>query len=786
MSQTLKSTDRPEATLGDASGLSRVCVVGAGVMGASIAAHIANAGVPVLLLDRAVGDDRSSLAKGAIAKMLKTEPAPFMDPAAAKLIQPGNVEDDIEAVASCDWIVEAIIERADLKQDLYRKLEAVRKPGAPVSSNTSTIPLKDLTEGLPDSFKRDFLITHFFNPPRYMRLLEIVGGEATNPDHIENLGDFCDRQLGKTVVKAKDTPGFIANRIGTFWMLVAVRAAIEMGVSVEQVDAIIGRPFGIPKTGVFGLIDLVGVDLMPHINASMKATLPAGDRYISKADDLPLIAKMIADGYTGRKGKGGFYRINREGGGKTKESINLKTGEYARSERFSLPPSAKTAADLLTSPDKFGAYARVVMGETLAYAASLVPEISDDIAGVDAAMTLGFNWKVGPFALIDQIGPAKFAALLKQLDIPVPALVEAVGSGKFYEERDGVTQAFGVDGAYHPVEKPEGVLLLSDIRKKGKAVLSNKSASLWDIGDGVACFEITTKMNTFDDGVLGLLEKSIDHVKTNFKAMVLYTDASNFSAGANLGLALFAVNMAAWGEIQKLIDKGQSTLKALKYAPFPVVAAPAGLALGGGCEIILHCDAIQAHAELYTGLVECGVGLIPGWGGCGEMLLRNQADPKTPRGPMPAPRGAFEMIAVARVSKSAAEARRMHILRKADGVTMNRDRVLADAKARALSLVDGYVAPEKPEFRVAGAAGRTAFDMAVAGMASQGVATPYDITVAGELANILTGGEHDTTEIVTEEQMLELERKGFMSLLHNTGTLDRIEHMLETGKPLRN
>ncbi|NHO34028.1 3-hydroxyacyl-CoA dehydrogenase/enoyl-CoA hydratase family protein [Acetobacter fallax] len=782
MDQTVNHRTGPD----DSPAFSRVCVVGAGVMGAAIAAHIANAGIPVLLLDRVEGEDRSSLAKGAIARMLRTEPAPFMDPAAAKLIQPGNIEDNLDAVSECDWIIEAIIERPDLKQALYKRLDTVRRPGTPISSNTSTIPLVFLTANMPETFRRDFLITHFFNPPRYMRLLELVRGPETDHAHVTRLTTFCDRNLGKTIVNAKDTPGFIANRIGTFWMLVAVKTAIESGLTVEQVDAVIGRPFGIPKTGVFGLIDLVGVDLMPHINASMKATLPENDRYRLFSDDIALIGKMIEAGNTGRKGNGGFYRLNRKGSDKFKESIDLTTGAYALSERFSLPSHVKRAEDLMTSPDKLGVYARRVMGETLAYAASLVPEISDDIIGIDKAMELGFNWKKGPFALIDQIGPSRFAALLQTQDIPVPQIVEKVGSGKFYEYHEDVLNAFTPEESYKPVPRAEGILLLEDIRKRGKPVLSNKSGALWDIGDGVACFEITTKMNTFDENVLSILEEAIGHVKNSFRALVLHTDADNFSAGANIGLALFAANMAAWGETQKLVQKGQKVLKALKYAPFPVVAAPAGLALGGGCELILHADVVQAHAELYTGLVECGVGLIPGWGGCGEMLLRLRADPRTPHGPIPATREVFEMIAMARVSKSAAEAKRMHILRKSDGITMNRDRVLADAKARALAMIEGYIPPEQPEFHVSGASGRTAFIMAIDGMAKQGLATPHDRVVSGELATVLTGNGHDVTEIVSEKQMMDLESASFMRLIRTSPTLDRIEHMLETGKPLRN
>ncbi|WP_419727739.1 3-hydroxyacyl-CoA dehydrogenase NAD-binding domain-containing protein [Lichenicola sp.] len=776
------------AALDTDTGIRRVCVVGAGVMGAGIAAQVANAGVRVLLLDilPKSGDDRDAVAKAAVARALKTDPAPFMSPAAAKLVEPGNIEDDLGKVVECDWIIEVIVERLELKQALYRRLEAVRRPGTPISSNTSTIPLAQLVDGLPESLSRDFMITHFFNPPRYMRLLELVAGPATDPALVDRVSRFCDLALGKTVVRAHDTPGFIANRIGTYWMQQAVNAAMDQGLSVEEADAVLGRPFGIPKTGVFGLLDLVGLDLMPHINASMKASLPAGDAFLETLRDSPLLTRMIAEGNTGRKGRGGFYRLNREAG-KIKESIGLVTGEYEPSRTASLPSAlSRDPAALIASTDRYGHYAWTVMGATLAYAASLVPAIADDIVSVDAAMRLGFNWKQGPFELLDALGPEAVARRLEAEGRPVPPVLRTVGTGRFYKVENGRTLFLGVDGEYVPIERPPGVLLLDDIKCRSEPLLRNGSAALWDIGDGVACFEFTSKMNAIDEHTLKLLDKSIDLVKQRYKALVVYTDATNFSAGANLGLALFACNIAAWGEIEKLVSGGQRTYKALKYAPFPVVSAPAGLALGGGCEILLHSDAVQAHAESYVGLVECGVGLVPGWGGCGEMIARWVASPGMPKGPMPAVAKVFEIVSTARMAKSATEARSLGFLRETDRITMNRDRLLFEARARALSLVDGYSAPKPPEFRLPGAGGRMAMKLAAEGFHRQGVATDHDLVVAGNLAEVLSGGEADLMDVVTEKQMLALERTAFMRLIRTGPTLDRIEHTLETGKPLRN
>lgn len=768
----------------------KVCVIGAGTMGAGIAAQVANAGVPVLLLDIVRDpEDRNSVARGAVERMLKTDPAPFMGKRAAKLVEVGNIEDDLGRIAECDWVVEAIIERLDLKQDLYARLEAVRKPGTAVSSNTSTIPLAQLTAGRSDAFRRDFLITHFFNPPRYMRLIEIVAGPQSDAATVARVRDFADRVLGKTPVDAEDSPGFIANRIGTFWIQAAVNAAFDMGVSVEQADAIAGKPMGVPKTSIFGLIDLIGLDLMPYLQKSLTDTLPANDPYQKIERAEPLIERLIAEGYTGRKGKGGFYRINREGGGRAKEAINLATGEYApeaRPPEISGPAGKGDLAALIATPGKVGEYAWAILGPTLSYSASIVPEATATIVGVDEAMKLGYNWEAGPFEMIDKIGPAALRAKLAASGLPVPAILESVGEGTFYRIEGGRRQFFGTDGQYHDVVRPEGVLLLADIKLANKPLIRNGSAALWDVGDGVACLEFTGKMNALDTDVMNLIGEAIPLVTERFKALVIYNEGTNFSAGANLGLAIFAVNIAAWGEIEKLVGGGQQAFKALKYAPFPVVSAPAGLALGGGCEAVLNANAVQAHAETYIGLVETGVGLIPGWGGCGEMIERWQAMPGMPKGPMPAVAKVFEIVSTATVAKSAAEAKELGFLRPTDGVTMNRDRLLADAKARALAMAVDYTPPAPPEFRLPGPSGKAALDLAVQGFRARGIATPHDEVVAGKLARVLTGGDTDPTQTVTEHQLLALEQKEFMGLVRDPRSLDRIEHMLATGKPLRN
>ncbi|NQW00977.1 MAG: 3-hydroxyacyl-CoA dehydrogenase, partial [Rhodospirillales bacterium] len=588
------------------SQIKKVCVIGAGVMGAGIAAHAANAGADVVLLD-VVAD----AAAAAIKTMEKTDPAPFMHGKIASRITPGTTGDDLALIRDCDWVIEAIIERPDIKQELYRTLAPFLKADAVLSSNTSTLPLAVLTEGMDRDLKRRFLITHFFNPPRYMRLLEIVSSQETDAKSVALIDAFADRAMGKSVVMAKDTPGFIANRIGTFWLHAAVTEAVRLGVGVEAADAVLGRPAGIPKTGIFGLLDLVGLDLMPHILTSFENTLGKADAFHALGPAPDLLARMIADGYTGRKGKGGFYRLNTEGGGKVKEVIDLKTGTYAPARRPQ--PAALKAArkdglrGLLTHASPEARYARSVLVKTLAYAASLVPEIADNPDAVDRAMRLGYNWKTGPFELIDKIGPAWLAGQLAEDGIAVPPWLAAVGNGKFYQIRDGRLHQFtGSD--YQPLQRPDGVLLLEDVKRRSQPVFKNMSCKLWDIGDGVACLEFTSKMNSLNPFILFMIDKAVREIpKRGFKAMVIYNEASNFSVGANIALLLVGAKLRLWPFVRWVLKRGQDSFQGMRFAPFPVVGAPSGMALGGGCEILLHCDAVVAHGETYMGLVEAGV-----------------------------------------------------------------------------------------------------------------------------------------------------------------------------------
>jgi 3-hydroxyacyl-CoA dehydrogenase len=771
----------------------KVAVIGSGVMGGGIAAQIANAGVPVVLLDIVPreANNRNIVAEKAIERLLKTDPAPFMHPKNARLVTPGNLEDDLGLLGECDWIVEAVLEKLEIKHATYAKIQQHRKPGSIVSSNTSTIPLKDLVEGMPEDFQRDFLVTHFFNPPRYMRLLELVRGAKTSDAAAKAIEEFCDISLGKGVIHTKDRPGFIANRIGGMWMQSAVQATFDLGLTVEEADAIMGRPFGFPKTGIFALMDLVGIDLGPEITASMHRTLPKDDYYIRTYRDIPLIPKMIAEGYTGRKGKGGFYRLTKTESGRVKESIDLKTGQYHKSvdPQLASIAEAKKPAALLAHPDRGGQFARRVMAETLCYAASLVPEIADDIVAVDDGMKLGYAWKYGPFELIDQIGVDTFTGLLKEAKLEVPPLVRAASGRSFYRTEAGQLEYLKTDGGYAPVTRRPGVLLLADIKRRAKPLAKNGSAALWDIGDGVVCVEFTSKMNALDDGSITMLRTALDTVKGSngaFKAVVIYNEADNFSVGANVGLGLFAANIALWPLIDGGQKNGQDVYKLLKYAPFPVVSAPSGMALGGGCEVLLHSAAVQANAESYMGLVETGVGLVPGWGGCKEIVTRAVLNKKRPGGPMPPLLQAFEQIALAKVSKSAAEARDMLILRPDDGITMNRDRLLADAKAKALALAAKYEPPKPQPINLPGPTGAAALKLGVDDLLHQGKATAHDAVVAANLAEVLSGGDTDMTLEVTEDQLLALERKAFQALIREPKTLARIEHTLETGKPLRN
>lgn len=792
--------------------IKKAAVIGAGVMGAGIAAQLANAGIEVELLDilpkadaNGVIADRDARAKDAVEKMLKTNPAPFMHKSNAKKIRPGNVDDHMSRISDCDLVIEVVFENPEVKSATFKKIDEHRKEGSIVASNTSTIPLQKLIDGQSEQFKKDFVITHFFNPPRYMQLLELIVGKDTSADVVPAITKFMDERMGKGVVVCNDTPGFIANRIGTFWIQTAMNEAFARNIKPEEADVMMGRPIGVPKTGVFGLADLVGLDLMPNIRKSLLSSLPDNDAYRAQANKHATmestIDKMIADGYTGRKGKGGFYRLNPESKGseKEKQTVDLATGQYRKSVKPKLKAAAiskkKGLKGLFAANDAHSQYTKSVLMQVLHYTASLVPEIAGDIVAVDTAMKLGYNWKYGPFELIDKIGVDNLIGEYKKAGMTVPPMLAKAENRSFYRSENGKLQYMGVDGAYTDVVRPEGVLLLSDIKRASKPVASNKSASLWNIGDGVLCLEFHSKMNSLDGKIMDMINTAIKKIGDGqgknggeYKALVIHNESDDFSVGANLGLAMVALYARQYWLVENLVQKGQDTYKALKYAPFPSVAAPAGKALGGGCEILLHTSHVAAHAETYMGLVEVGVGLIPGWGGCAEMTARAQSAKKMPKGPMPPLAKTFETLSTAKVGLSAFEGKDLLYLRESDSVVMNKARLLASAKQKALEMVAAGYTPSTPadNLLMAGPAGREALRLAVDGFYQRGMATTYDVVVSDRLADVLTGGpDADITKRMHEDQIRELERTQFSALIRDKRTLARVKHILTKGKPLR-
>lgn len=785
--------------------IQKVAVIGAGVMGAGIAAQLANAGLEVELLDRVdekrFPDDRDGVAKGAIDALLKNKPAAFMHKRNAKKLRPGNTTDNMDRLKDCDLIIEAVFEDPKVKFDIFQKIDQHRKPSAIVASNTSTIPLHDLVNGQSDEFKKHFVITHFFNPPRYMPLLELITSKDNSPELVAEITNFMDVRMGKGVVRTNDTPGFIANRIGTFWIQAAINEAYDRKLKVEEADALIGKPMGIPKTGIFGLVDLVGLDLMPKISASLMSKLPADDGYVKINRSYPVIEKMIADGYTGRKGKGGFYRL---GPNKEKLAIDLDTGaERPQIKKVDMPAleAAKKGGlkALLASKDKGGEYAWAVLSQTLVYAAEHAEEVANNIFSVDEGMKLGYNWEFGPFELLDKIGVDNFVKRLEAEGRSVPPLLKTAQGKTFYRTENGKLQYLQTDGTYTNVVRPEGVLLLSDIKRASKPVYSVKKklripgqkpiemgGNVWDVGDGVLCVEFDSTMNMLDFTSMKLLNHACDMIgdgKGKYKALVIHNEGKNFSTGANLPLAVIALKLRQYWLVNKLVRRGQETTKRLKYAPFPVVSAPSGMALGGGCEILLYSDHVQAHAETYPGLVEVGVGLLPAWGGTTELLTRQKQNKKLPNGPMPAVAAAFETISTAKVGTSAQEAKDLLILKDSDGITMNKQRLLADAKKKALEMVPGYKPPQPVELELPGSSGEAALNLAVDGFYLKGNVTNYDVVVANKVAKVLTGGAAAGPGIkVTQDYLRELERQHFLELVHDARTVNRIVKTLPPHK----
>lgn len=748
------------------TGIRRAAVIGAGSMGSGIAAQFANAGIPVDLLDIPGGETRNGPAEGGIARQLNA--GGFMAPEAAALVRPGNVEDHLDRLTGADWIVEAVIEDLGIKRDLYRRIDAVRRPGSIVSSNTSTILRGDLIAGLGEGFARDFIVTHFFNPPRVMRLVEIVSAPETPADLLARADAGNRTILGKTVVMCRDTPGFIANRIGCYWMAVAALEAARLGLTVEQADAV-NAAFGIPRTGVFGLLDLIGIDLVPHVWGSLHATLPATDGFQSfNLTRDALFTTLVAEGRHGRKTGQGFYRKSPEG---AREALDLTSGTYRPEAAATLPGGGRDLAALLADEGPLGRYAFSVLSHVVAYAAQNGPDIADDVEAIDTAIVLGYSWREGPFRLADRAGVAALAARMTAEGREVPPLLAAAAAqGGFY--RDG--QPLRTDGAGRAGLPAPGLL-------GGAAqIAGNAAARLRDIGDGIACLQMTTKMNTFAPEVFEVIEAALGRAGQDFTGLVLGNDDPRaFSAGADLGFILRMIDEGGVAALDQYIRRGQDLFLRLKYAPVPVVAAAHGFALGGGCEFMLHADAVVAHAELTAGLPETRVGLIPGWGGCTQLVLRGQT-----AGPVPAALRAFEVIRTGAPATSARQAFGLGLLRAGDGIVMHRDALLPAAKARALDLARGYAASAPATLTPAGAEGRAAIAARIAKERAAGHMSETDASIAGQIATVLTGGE--ATAPISEARMMTLERDAFLALIAQPTTRARMEHMLKTGKPLRN
>ncbi len=793
--------------------IKRAAVLGAGIMGAGIAAHLANAGIPVLLLDvvpaAAAGATdaaaRNRLALTGIEKALKAKPASaFYTPRAAKLVTAGNIEDDLAKLAEVDWIVEAVFERLDVKQSLYARVEEHRRPGGILSSNTSGLPATMLLEGRSDDFKRHFLITHFFNPVRFMKLLELVPGPETDPALMAFMGEFCTERLGKGVVYCKDRPNFIGNRIGTYGFMAAVHRMLDEGYKPEELDAIFGPAMGRPRSAVFRTADLAGVDTLLHVADNLYENLPDDpQRALFKMP--PFVREMVARGWTGDKAGQGFYQRTKQTGADGKREvlvIDPVALEYRQQEavRFSSLDTAKINPDpfermraLITGDDRAGKLAWELTADTLLYSAAVAEEIAGDIVNIDNAMRWGFNWDAGPFETWDALGVETLAKRMRAEGRTLPPLVERVlsqGQGRFYVDTPTRSYFDFATGAYKPVPDTGLSLSLTLLKHAGKTVKANGSASLVDLGDGVLGLEFHTKMNAIDDDLTAMLRAAVEEGQRNWRAVVIGNEAPDFSVGANLLQVLMGAKMGMWEAIGSGVSALQQAHLLLKYSPVPVVVAPAGRALGGGAEIVMHGQKVRAAAESYIGLVEVGAGVIPAGGGCKELLARwQQLAPE--KGPFAASRHAFEIIAVATVATSAFDAMQYGFLRQTDAVTLDRARLLADAKADALALATAkdqgkWAPPKPPTFRLPGSGGRMVLEQQVENLRLQGKAGEHDAVVSGKLAYVLTGGECSPLDELTEQHILDLEREAFLSLCGMPKTQDRMEYILRTGKPLRN
>ncbi|MCB1214300.1 MAG: enoyl-CoA hydratase/isomerase family protein [Deltaproteobacteria bacterium] len=809
--------------------IKKAAVLGAGVMGQGIAAHLAGAGVPVLLLDIVPpkfteADQQAGLKENSPAFRNKfalkglegiknSRPALAYSKRDLKLITPGNFEDHWTKLSECDWIVEVVVERLDIKKSVFEKIEKVMKAGAVVSSNTSGLPLKAMSEGRSEAFKKNFIVTHFFNPVRYLKLVEVVSEQETDPTIVEDMTRFLEDVLGKGVVQAKDTPNFVANRIGTFTFMNALKHVMQEGYTIEEADKILGPALGKPKSAMFRTGDLAGLDTLAHVVKNTYENCPKDEsRETFVMPDV--ISQMIEKGWTGNKAGQGFYKKEKDSTGKKQIlAIDLKTGEYRPKQdvKFDSLKKVKGIEDVNTrvktlvgEEDRAGTLAWQVTRDMLIYTANRIPEIADDIINVDNAMKWGFNWEIGPFETLDAIGLKETVERIKKDGLEVPSLLQTVlekGDGVFYKKEGGKKLFFDIQkNSYEPVPTKANVFSIKEIKEDTSRVIAkNSGASLIDVGDGVLCLEFHTKMNAIDSdiGEMGFKGLELIEKDSNYKGMIVYNEGENFSVGANIMLLFLEAQQKNWANIEKMVKGFQDFGMAMKYSPKPVVAAPFGLALGGGCEIAMAADQVRAAAETYMGLVEVGVGLIPAGGGCKNLLLNTEAKlqakgkrvwmSKGDGGAFPKVQEAFGRIGFAKVATSAKEAIDEAYLKPSDKISLDRATLLYDAKQDVLALAKNYEQPvPREDILVPGLGGVMAMKSAIRGFLSLGQISEHDALIAEKLGRVLCGGTRPTQYYATEQDILDLEREAFLELCGEAKTLERIQYMLMNNKPLRN
>ena len=738
--------------------IKRVVVIGSGTMGSGIAAHLCNANIPVTLLDL-----KTEISEKARERIYSSRPPLLLDKLKINNINIGNINDNFGVVKDADWVVEAVVEKIDIKHNLYEKIFKTRKAGSIVSSNTSSIPIKVLSENLSEEDKKDFCITHFFNPVRYMGLLEIVKNENNDLKKINFLKDFCETLLGKGVIVCNDTPGFLGNRVGVYAMQVAMTEAFKMKLSVEEADAVFGRPVGIPKTGIFGLYDLIGIDLMADVLKSFIKELPEIDKFHKVAKEVPLVTKLIETGYTGRKGKGGFYRVNKESGKKVLEALNLETGEYASSKKINIKSDKVDLKNLINRKDKYGNYAWSVISEIIKYASSLVPNVTKEFNNIDEAMRLGFNWAKGPFEMLEEIGVKNFFEKVDSFENN--EFLEKLSKSKnenFYGER----------------QKYTNIETLGKIKRKAIKIDKNDSAEIFRFKD-FNIVEFTTKANALDYDSMDCLKKATD------KPLIIINESMQFSAGINLNYVMDFAKQKDFKSIEKFIKYFQETCKHLKYCKNPVVSAPSGLTLGGGFEVLVQSNFVVTHTNIVMGLVETIVGLVPAGGGCKEMLWRWSQTDEAKKDPNFAPLKVFDIIGYAKTATSPVEAEPLKYLKPEDKKIMNRNSLLPISR-KILEENKNFKSPIECKFNLSGKVVKEKMIQVLEKLYNEKIILDHGMEVGKELANILSGGETSLDKTLSEDDLFKLELDSFMRLIETTKTQERIKHTLATGKPLVN